>query len=99
MRMASPLESVRVVDKLEAKSPATALMAKIKHASPSKGPIALTANAAQQALTYALAGASFIMILAVPTWSIGSQLDMRRAPALYPDAAAVAPARVTSHGS
>jgi len=46
MRMASPLESV--VDKPKAKSPATALMAETKRASP---PIALTANVAQQALT------------------------------------------------
>ncbi|KAA1470675.1 PRAI-domain-containing protein [Dentipellis sp. KUC8613] len=45
-------------------------MAEIKRASPSKGPIALDANAAQQALSYALAGASVIS---------GSLLDMHLA--------------------
>ncbi|KAF8154703.1 indole-3-glycerol phosphate synthase, partial [Crassisporium funariophilum] len=55
------------------------LMAEIKRASPSKGPIALTANAAQQALTYALAGASVISVLTEPTWFKGSLLDMRLA--------------------
>jgi anthranilate synthase/indole-3-glycerol phosphate synthase/phosphoribosylanthranilate isomerase len=52
-------------------------MAEIKRASPSKGAIALNANAAQQALTYALAGASVISVLTEPTWFKGSLLDMR----------------------
>jgi len=95
--MAPHLESV--IDKLKAKSPATELKAEIKRTSPSKGPIVLTANAAQQALTYAVAGASVISILTEPTWSNGSLLDMRCAPALYPDAAAVLLARITSRGS
>ncbi|KII95743.1 hypothetical protein PLICRDRAFT_150624 [Plicaturopsis crispa FD-325 SS-3] len=56
-----------------------ALMAEIKRASPSKGAIALNANAAQQALTYALAGASVISVLTEPTWFKGSLLDMRLA--------------------
>ena len=56
-----------------------ALMAEIKRASPSKGDIAPTANAAQQALTYALAGASVISVLTEPTWFKGSLLDMRLA--------------------
>ncbi|KAI0779601.1 phosphoribosyl anthranilate isomerase [Fomes fomentarius] len=56
-----------------------ALMAEIKRASPSKGPIALSANAAQQALTYALAGASVISVLTEPTWFKGTLLDMRLA--------------------
>lgn len=54
-----------------------ALMAEIKRASPSKGPIALKANAAQQALTYAIAGASVVSVLTEPTWFKGSLLDMR----------------------
>ncbi|KAF9510431.1 hypothetical protein BS47DRAFT_1383960 [Hydnum rufescens UP504] len=54
-----------------------ALMAEIKRASPSKGNISLTINAAQQALTYALAGASVISVLTEPTWFKGSLLDMR----------------------
>ena len=54
-----------------------ALMAEIKRASPSKGAIALSTNAAQQALTYALAGASVISVLTEPKWFKGSLLDMR----------------------
>ncbi|KZT69726.1 hypothetical protein DAEQUDRAFT_745146 [Daedalea quercina L-15889] len=56
-----------------------ALMAEIKRASPSKGNIAPNANAAQQALAYALAGASVISVLTEPTWFKGSLLDMRLA--------------------
>ena len=56
-----------------------ALMAEIKRASPSKGPIAMKANAAQQALAYALAGASVISVLTEPTWFKGTLLDMRLA--------------------
>ncbi|KAF8588879.1 N-anthranilate isomerase [Ramaria rubella] len=56
-----------------------ALMAEIKRASPSKGDIAPTANAAQQALSYALAGASVISVLTEPTWFKGSLLDMQLA--------------------
>jgi len=39
----------------------------------------MQANAAQQALTYALAGASVISVLTEPTWFKGSLLDMRMA--------------------
>ena len=56
-----------------------ALMAEVKRASPSKGAIAMNTNAAQQALTYALAGASVISVLTEPTWFKGSLLDMRLA--------------------
>jgi len=56
-----------------------ALMAEVKRASPSKGDIAPNANAAQQALTYALAGASVISVLTEPKWFKGSLLDMRLA--------------------
>lgn len=56
-----------------------ALMAEIKRASPSKGAISLGTNAAQQALTYALAGASVISVLTEPKWFKGSLLDMRLA--------------------
>ncbi|TFY59081.1 hypothetical protein EVG20_g7921, partial [Dentipellis fragilis] len=75
LNLAPPLASV--VDRLKLRTPA--LMAEIKRASPSKGPIALTANAAQQALSYALAGASVISVLTEPTWFKGSLLDMRLA--------------------
>ncbi|KAI0249235.1 N-anthranilate isomerase [Lactifluus subvellereus] len=75
MHLAPP--SVPLVARLKAKTPA--LMAEIKRASPSKGPIALSANAAQQALTYALSGASVISVLTEPTWFKGSLLDLRLA--------------------
>lgn len=75
MHLAPPL--IPVVPRLKQRTPA--LMAEIKRASPSKGPIALNANAAQQALTYALAGASVISVLTEPAWFRGSLLDMRLA--------------------
>jgi anthranilate synthase/indole-3-glycerol phosphate synthase/phosphoribosylanthranilate isomerase len=60
MHLAPP--SIPLVVRLKAKTPAP--IAEIKRASPSKGPIALSANAAQEALTYALSGAS---VISVPT--------------------------------
>ncbi|KAI9462623.1 N-anthranilate isomerase [Russula earlei] len=75
MHLAPP--SISLVARLKARTPA--LMAEIKRASPSKGPIALSANAAQQALTYALSGASVISVLTEPTWFKGSLLDLRLA--------------------
>ncbi|KAN0131913.1 N-anthranilate isomerase [Lactarius tabidus] len=75
MHLAPP--PIPFVDRLKAKTPA--LMAEIKRASPSKGPIALSTNAAQQALTYALSGASAISVLTEPTWFKGSLLDLRLA--------------------
>jgi anthranilate synthase/indole-3-glycerol phosphate synthase/phosphoribosylanthranilate isomerase len=75
MHLAPPL--VPVVPRLAARAPA--LMAEIKRASPSKGDIAPGANAAQQALTYALAGAAVVSVLTEPTWFKGSLLDLRLA--------------------
>lgn len=75
LHLAPPL--VPLVARLKARSPA--LMAEIKRASPSKGDIAPNANAAHQALTYALAGAAVISVLTEPTWFKGSLLDMRLA--------------------
>ncbi|KAH7883163.1 indole-3-glycerol phosphate synthase-domain-containing protein [Phlebopus sp. FC_14] len=75
MHLAPPL--VPFAARLKARKPA--LMAEIKRASPSKGNIALSANAAQQALTYALSGASVISVLTEPSWFKGSLLDMRLA--------------------
>ncbi|KAI0030019.1 indole-3-glycerol phosphate synthase-domain-containing protein [Vararia minispora EC-137] len=75
MHLAPPL--ISVVDRLKSKTPA--LMAEIKRASPSKGAIAPNANSAQQALAYALAGASVVSVLTEPTWFKGSLLDMRLA--------------------
>ncbi|KDN47878.1 hypothetical protein RSAG8_03298, partial [Rhizoctonia solani AG-8 WAC10335] len=75
MQLAPPL--ISFVARLKARTPA--LMAEIKRASPSKGAIAMHTNAAQQALTYALAGASVISVLTEPAWFKGSLLDMRLA--------------------
>ena len=65
------------VKRMKARTPA--LMAEIKRASPSKGPISMSANAAKQALDYALSGASVISVLTEPSWFKGSLLDMRLA--------------------
>ena len=54
-----------------------AVMAEIKRASPSKGDIDATANASQQALIYAKAGAAVISVLTEPTWFKGSLDDLR----------------------
>lgn len=58
-------------------NPSLSLMAEIKRASPSKGPIAMTANPAKQALIYAKSSASVISVLTEPTWFKGSLFDMR----------------------
>ena len=76
LHLAPPL--IPLVSRLKSRKGPT-LMAEIKRASPSKGAIAMTANAAQQALTYALSGASVISVLTEPTWFKGSLLDMRLA--------------------
>ncbi|KAI0829755.1 N-anthranilate isomerase [Trametes gibbosa] len=68
---------VSFVERLRQAPKKPALMAEIKRASPSKGAIAMSANAARQALTYALAGASVISVLTEPTWFKGTLLDMR----------------------
>ncbi|OCH92022.1 N-anthranilate isomerase [Obba rivulosa] len=77
LELAPPLTSF--YDRLRNAARSPALMAEIKRASPSKGAIALSANAAQQALDYALAGASVISVLTEPTWFRGTLLDMRLA--------------------
>ena len=77
MKLSPP--QISFPDRLKAAEIKPALMAEVKRASPSKGPIAMSTNAAQQALTYALAGASVISVLTEPTWFKGSLLDMRLA--------------------
>ncbi|ORX35558.1 N-anthranilate isomerase [Kockovaella imperatae] len=57
-------------------TPHTAIMAEIKRASPSKGDIAISTNAPEQAIKYALAGASVISVLTEPKWFKGSLSDM-----------------------
>jgi anthranilate synthase/indole-3-glycerol phosphate synthase/phosphoribosylanthranilate isomerase len=55
------------------------LLAEIKRASPSKGPISLSTSPASQALTYALAGAHCISVLTEPKWFLGTLQDMLHA--------------------
>lgn len=62
--------------RLRASAP-IAVMAEIKRASPSKGDIALDADAAQQAASYARAGAAAISVLTEPHWFKGTLEDMR----------------------
>ncbi|AOW03909.1 indole-3-glycerol phosphate synthase-domain-containing protein [Yarrowia lipolytica] len=66
---------IDVKQRLLQKTPA--MMAEIKRASPSKGPIDLQAHAPTQALIYANAGASAISVLTEPHWFKGSLEDMR----------------------
>nr|AAA33633.1 trifunctional protein with glutamine amidotransferase (TrpG), phosphoribosylanthranilate isomerase (TrpF), and indoleglycerolphosphate synthetase (TrpC) activities [Phycomyces blakesleeanus] len=74
LHIAPPLRDV--VNRLKESSPA--LMAEVKRASPSKGNIDITVNAAEQALQYALAGASVISVLTEPKWFRGSLNDLRQ---------------------
>ncbi|CAG8765734.1 25503_t:CDS:2 [Dentiscutata erythropus] len=55
-----------------------AIFAEVKRASPSKGNIDLSVNAAEQALRYAKAGASVISVLTESKWFKGSLNDMRQ---------------------
>ncbi|CAO3634820.1 unnamed protein product [Mucor hiemalis] len=74
LHVAPPLSDV--VARLRQSSPA--LLAEVKRASPSKGNIDATANAAEQALQYALAGASVVSVLTEPKWFRGTIHDMRQ---------------------
>ncbi len=53
-----------------------AVMAEIKRASPSKGDISVETNAPEQAIKYALAGASVISVLTEPKWFKGALSDL-----------------------
>ncbi|GMM27655.1 bifunctional anthranilate synthase/indole-3-glycerol-phosphate synthase [Martiniozyma asiatica (nom. inval.)] len=55
------------------------IMSEIKRASPSKGDIDPTANAAIQATNYALAGVAGISVLTEPNWFKGSLEDLKLA--------------------
>lgn len=65
--------------RLRQNQPEPAIMAEIKRASPSKGDIDLSANAAKQALLYARGRASVISVLTEPKWFKGSLNDLRAA--------------------
>lgn len=71
-------EAPRTIDfeaRLRADSP-MALIAEVKRASPSKGDIALDADAAKRALQYAAGGAAAISVLTEPKWFKGTLDDM-----------------------
>ncbi|KAG2206546.1 hypothetical protein INT47_008563 [Mucor saturninus] len=74
LHVAPPLSDV--VARLKQSCPA--LLAEVKRASPSKGNIDAAANAAEQALQYALAGASVVSVLTEPKWFRGTIHDMRQ---------------------
>ncbi|KAI9248749.1 indole-3-glycerol phosphate synthase-domain-containing protein [Sporodiniella umbellata] len=65
-----------VVARMRSSRPA--LMAEVKRASPSKGNIDMHANAAEQAVQYALAGASVVSVLTEPKWFQGTVNDLRQ---------------------
>ena len=64
-------------DRLRQSRFALSLLAEIKRASPSKGPIGMTICAPAQARQYAAAGASVISVLTEPHWFRGSLADLR----------------------
>lgn len=74
LHVAPPLQDV--VARVRQSKPA--LMAEVKRASPSKGNIDVSANAAEQALQYALAGASVVSVLTEPKWFRGTIHDMHQ---------------------
>ncbi|KAF9951521.1 bifunctional tryptophan synthase trp1 [Mortierella alpina] len=70
-------KQIDFVARVRKSQPLPAIMGEIKRASPSKGNIDLGANAAEQSLAYARAGASVISVLTEPKWFKGSLNDMR----------------------
>lgn len=75
MNLSPPL--ISFVDRLRSSPFRLSLMAEVKRASPSKGPIAMGISAPEMAKTYALAGASVISVLTEPEWFKGSIDDLR----------------------
>ena len=72
--LAPPLQDFYTV--LSSSHKRAVVLAEVKRASPSKGPICLKAVAAEQALKYAEAGASAISVLTEPHWFHGSLQDL-----------------------
>lgn len=72
----SPYELISFADCLQQRR-YTAILAEVKRASPSKGDIAPGINAAEQGLSYAVAGAAAISCLTEPTWFKGTLGDLR----------------------
>lgn len=77
LNIAPPL--ISFLERLKSTPHSPSLLAEIKRASPSKGPISLSTSPASQALTYALSGASAISVLTEPHWFLGSLQDMLHA--------------------
>ena len=73
--VAPPLVSFR--ERLRKSPYSLSLLAEIKRASPSKGPIAMSICAPVQARKYAMAGASVISVLTEPEWFKGSLDDLK----------------------
>ena len=73
--LAPPL--ISFPDRLRSSPYSLSLMAEIKRASPSKGPIAMSICAPRQARNYAMAGASVISVLTEPEWFRGTIEDLR----------------------
>lgn len=76
-RIAANSPACDFVSTLRAAAPLSVL-AEFKKASPSKGDIAIGLDAAQQALSYALAGACTISVLTEPKWFKGALADLER---------------------
>ncbi|CAI4034568.1 hypothetical protein SMKI_11G0130 [Saccharomyces mikatae IFO 1815] len=72
--LAPPVQDFHAV--LSSSQMRAVVLAEVKRASPSKGPICLKAIAAQQALKYAEAGASAVSVLTEPHWFHGSLQDL-----------------------
>lgn len=77
LNIAPPL--ISFIDRLKESGDKIALLAEIKRASPSKGPIAVDTSPPAQALAYALAGANVISVLTEPHWFLGTLQDMYHA--------------------
>jgi len=77
LNVAPPL--VSFISRLKQNDHRMSLLAEIKRASPSKGPICLSTSPATQALKYALAGAHAISVLTEPKWFRGTLQDMLHA--------------------
>uniref|UniRef100_A0A060TB89 Multifunctional tryptophan biosynthesis protein n=1 Tax=Blastobotrys adeninivorans TaxID=409370 RepID=A0A060TB89_BLAAD len=69
---------VSFADRLKRSKGTMTLLAEVKRASPSKGPIGMDIHAPTQAKTYAEAGASAISVLCEPHWFKGSIEDLRQ---------------------
>ncbi|ETW06633.1 hypothetical protein H310_02825 [Aphanomyces invadans] len=68
--------AVSILDKIRQSAPRLAVAAEFKRASPSKGDIAVDADAPEQAMLYAQGGASVISVLTEPARFKGSLDDM-----------------------